>query len=135
MSLNRFVHACRAGLTVLYTGFCGVLALPAVAGEPYCDVTETCQGTNDNCTPATGRLQIDVQPNGKALVRFDDRAPLESAVLDMNGQIILIFHNDAQEHQLRISDTGRFNYLISTPDPEAAKGMDQVLYRGQCVEG
>ncbi|MCA0873399.1 hypothetical protein LCL97_21415 [Seohaeicola saemankumensis] len=122
-------------MTVLYIGSLGLLPGPAVAGEPYCDVTETCQGTSDNCAPSTGRLQIDVQPDGKALVRFDDRAPLQSAVLDMNGQIILIFHNGSQEHQLRISDSGRFNYLISTPDPEAAKGMDQVLYRGQCVEG
>ncbi len=122
-------------MTVLYIGSQGFLAGPALAGEPYCEVTESCRGANDNCAPSTGRLRIDVQPDGKALVRFDDRTPLESAVLDMNAQIILIFHNDTQEHQLQISDTGRFNYLISAPDREAAKGVDQVLYRGQCAEG
>lgn len=111
------------------------LGTAANAGVPFCNVSELCTGSNDNCSPAEGRLQIDVQPTGKALVRLNDDPPLESAVLDMNGQIILIFHDGPKEHQLRISNTGTFNYLISSPDPQAAKGKDQVLYRGQCVEG
>lgn len=132
MSLVRFVQAQIAGLSVLYIG---LSALPATAAEPFCTVQETCAQTNDNCHPAEGRLTIDVLPSGKASVVLNDAPPLESAILDMGGKIILIFHDGPAEHQLRIEGDGQFNYLISTPDTEAPNGKDQVLYRGQCVEG
>ena len=107
----------------------------AKAAEPYCNVLETCTQTSDNCQPAEGMLKIDMQPSGKALVMPNDRPPLESAILNMSGQIILLFTDGTDEHELRINGDGKFNYLISIADPDAPKGKDQVLYRGQCVEG
>lgn len=107
----------------------------AMASEPYCDISETCLETRDNCAPATGTLKMQVQPSGKALVTLKDSAPLESTILDLNGVIVLIFHDQEDEHQLRISQDGKFNYLITKTDPTAHNGKDQVLYRGQCVEG
>lgn len=115
---------------------CAAMAVsPATAGTPYCQIEEVCRGTNDNCAPEGGRVTIDVLPSGKAQVTLRDRAPLESTILDMNGMIMLIFHDDRIEHQLRINPEGSFHYLVSTPDPDAPKGKDQVMYRGQCVEG
>lgn len=119
----------------------GVLALallaapPALAGGPTCPVTETCKQTNDNCQPAEGMLVLALQPDGKVEVRLNDNPPLTSTVLQMNGQTILIFWNNGEEHQLRLAADGKFNYLISIPDESAPKGKDQTLYRGQCVEG
>ncbi len=110
-------------------------AAPALAGVPACPVTETCKGSNDNCRPAEGMLVLALQPDGKVEVRLDDAPPRLSTVLQMSGQTILIFGDDGEEHQLRLAEDGRFNYLISIPDPGAPKGKDQTLYRGQCVEG
>ena len=108
---------------------------PAVAGAPSCPVTETCKHSNDNCQPAEGMLVLALQDDGKVEVRLNDNPPLLSTVLQMSGQTILIFGPDGEEHQLRLASDGKFNYLISIPDKGAPKGKDQILYRGQCVEG
>lgn len=111
-------------------------ATPALAAEPYCLVEETCTETSDNCQPAEGRLEMRMQPGGKALVVLDDREGLEATPLVMGKMIQMIFSGpDKTQHQLRIGPDGRFNYLINTPNPDAWKGKDQVLFRGQCVEG
>ncbi len=135
MSLVRFVHPRSRGLAVLYIGFLGLGAPIAMAGEPYRDVTGTCLEIGDTCTPATGILKMQVQPSGKALVTLNDTAALESTVLDQNGVTVLFFHDEADEHQVRISQDVTFDDPITKPDPAAHNGKDQVLYRGQCVEG
>ncbi len=108
---------------------------PAVAGAPTCPVREICKHSNDNCQPAEGMLILALQPSGKVEVRLNDDPPLESTVLQMNGQTILLFGRDREEHQLRLAADGTFNYLISIPDADAPRGKDQTLYRGQCLEG
>lgn len=128
----RFRQAAACGTVGPLAGLAPVAAL---AGTPYCQIEQACRGTSDNCTPEGGRVTIDVLPSGKAAVTLRDRAPLESTILDMNGLIMLICHDDRTEHQLRINPEGSFTYLISVPDPDAPKGKDQVMYRGQCVEG
>lgn len=127
--MARSAYAAIAGMAVLLS------AAAALAGAPFCQVEATCTETSDNCVAAEGRLQIDVLPSGKASVLLNDHAPLESTILDMNGMIMLIFHDGKDEHQLRIQPDGKFNYLISKPDPDAFNGKNQILYRGQCVEG
>lgn len=109
--------------------------LPGLAGAPYCAVEEICKHTNDNCQPAEGRLVMRLLPSGKAEVQLDDGPAHESTVLQMQGKTLLIFRVEGEEHQLRLEADGKFNYLISIPDPDAPKGKDQTLYRGQCVEG
>jgi hypothetical protein len=121
-------------LTLIFPLLC-LTALPAVAAEPFCNVEETCTVHKDNCEPAKGRLTIKVQPSGKGLIALDGNAPVEATILQMNGKTMLISTNDGEEHQLRISDDGGFNYLITTPDTEAETGRSQIMYRGQCVEG
>lgn len=110
-------------------------AQPAFAAEPFCKVEETCTVHKDNCEPATGRLTIKVQPSGKGVITLDGTAPVEATILQMNGKTMLISTDDGEEHQLRISDDGSFNYLITTPDTDAQIGRSQIMYRGQCVEG
>ncbi len=130
-------HAARLGATAGAAATALAVATPpaAMAAEPYCNVQETCSQTSDNCQPAEGLLKVDVLPSGKASVRLTDRPALESTILEMGGQIILLFTDGTDEHELRIAGDGKFNYLISTADRDAPKGKDQVLYRGQCVEG
>ncbi len=115
----------------------GLTALPglALAGAPSCPVSETCKGSNDNCQPAEGLLTLTLLPTGKAQVQLNDASPHESTVLQLNGQTVLIFGENGEEHQLRLDAEGKFNYLITIPDADAPKGRDQTLYRGQCVEG
>jgi hypothetical protein len=108
---------------------------PALAADPTCPVAETCKHSNDNCQPAEGMLLLRLLPSGKVEVRLNDNAPQEATVLQMTGQTIMLFGSDGEEHQLRLAPDGKFNYLISIPDPSAPEGKDQTLYRGQCVEG
>lgn len=110
-------------------------ALPAFAAEPYCQIEETCTLHKDNCQSADGRLTIKIQPDGKGRIQLDGRDPVDSTILQMNGKTMLITTNDGEEHQLRISKDGAFNYLITTPDDTADKGKRQIMYRGTCVEG
>ncbi len=112
-----------------------LLPAAAQAGAPYCPVSEICHGTNDNCTPAEGMLILKLLPSGKAEITLDDRPPLQSTVLQMQGRTLMIFSHAGEEHQLRLDGDGRFNYLISIPDAAAPKGKNQTLYRGTCVEG
>ncbi len=112
-----------------------VLAGPALADAPTCPVSEICRHANDNCQPAEGLLILALQPSGKVEVRLNDNPPLTSTVLQMNGQTILLFGEDGEEHQLRLAADGKFNYLITIPDADAPRGKDQTLYRGQCLEG
>lgn len=113
-----------------------LLASPVIAAEPYCLVQESCIETSDNCQPAEGRLEMRVQDSGKALVYLNDAEPLEATPLMMGQMVQMIFAGpDRSQHQLRIAPDGKFNYLIDTPNPEAHKGKDQILYRGQCQEG
>ena len=111
-------------------------ASPLFAAEPYCLVQETCTETSDNCQPAEGRLEMKMHGTGKAMVHLNDAAPLEATPLMMGEMVQMIFAGpDKSQHQMRIAPDGKFNYLINTPNLDAPKGKDQVLYRGQCHEG
>lgn len=117
------------------------LAMPrtALAGEPYCAIEETCTITSDNCVPAEGRVVLRVQPGAqvtKATIILNGENMGSGSVLGLHNVTAIMFtSDDGVENQLRIQESGRFNYLVSRPDPEAHKGKDQILYRGQCVEG
>ena len=112
----------------------GLLSAPALA-EPKCLVEETCAGTSDNCEPAEGVVVITALDAYKATLQLNDGPVHESTYLSLNRVLALIFVVQGVEHQLRIQENGSFNYLISTPNPDAPKGKDQILYRGTCVEG
>lgn len=125
-------------LRVLTLGALSGAPALALAGEPTCPITEICRETRDNCAPAEGMLTLRYLPeNGKVEVRLDDNPPLQSTILNLSGQTVLIFGEDGEEHQLRIAPDGTFNYLVTIPEPDNTDDFDrrkQTLYRGQCVE-
>lgn len=107
----------------------------ATAGDPSCPIDEMCKYSNDNCHPAEGVVHLTLRPDGKAEVQLNDEAPLVSTVLQMSGMTILLFHDGQENHQLRIQADGKFNYLITAPDPNAPRGREVTMYRGTCIEG
>lgn len=120
------------GLLVIAAGVPGA----AMAGDPYCAIEETCTVTSDNCVPADGRLVFEALQGGKARVVLDDEVMGEAAILSMSSMTTLMFTTEAGvQNQVRIQQSGAFTYLVSKPDAAAFNGKDQVLYRGQCVEG
>lgn len=111
---------------------------PALAGAPTCPVTETCKHSNDNCQPAAGLVvlkMLEADPVLKVAVTLDEAAPVETTAVQDPKYTTLMAMIDGTEHQFRLQPDGTFNYLITTPDPDAPGGHDQTLYRGQCVEG
>lgn len=109
---------------------------PLMAAEPYCAVEKTCVGIPEECQEASGRLVITALDAYKATVQLDDGPVHESAYLNLNKVLTLIFRDGDIEHQLRIQDSdGSFNYVIATPDPEGRFGKDRFVYHGTCVEG
>ena len=120
-----------------------LLPLPALAddttGEPYCAVEETCTVTSDNCQPAEGRIKLHLHAAENvtmATILLNDENMGTGSVLGLHNVTAIMFTTeDGVENQMRIQENGRFNYLVSRPDPDAHKGKDQILYRGQCVEG
>ncbi|MDU8926908.1 hypothetical protein RXV86_05890 [Alisedimentitalea sp. MJ-SS2] len=116
-----------------------LLPLPALAAEPYCQVEETCTVTSDNCQPAEGRIMLHLHAAEnvtKATILLDGERMGTGSVLGLHNVTAIMFTTeDGIENQMRIQENGRFNYLVSRPDAQAHKGKDQMLYRGQCVEG
>jgi|GEM_PF-6786947 len=114
------------------------VAAPALAGAPTCPVTETCKHSNDNCQPAEGLVVLKVleaDPVLKVAVTLNDALPVETIAVQDPKYTTLMAMIDGTEHQFRLQPDGTFNYLITTPDPDAPGGHDQTLYRGQCLEG
>lgn len=116
-------------------GMMTALPFAAQAAEPYCLVEKTCVGSNDNCTPAEGKLVVTRVSAYRATMQLDDRAPVEGIILDHKVVTTVIGDLDDTKYQLRLSPDGVFNLLIETKNPEAWKGKDQILFRGRCVEG
>lgn len=107
----------------------------AQASEPYCVVEETCITTGDNCTPAEGRLDVRRVSQYRAEMVLNDRPAVEGIILDHKAITTVLGDLDGVHYQLRIQPDGTFNYLVETPNSEAWKGKDQVLFRGHCIEG
>ena len=126
-------------LRMRLAGLLGVALIwagPALAAEPYCQIEQTCLDTPDNCAPAEGRVMLEVLQDGKAQVRVNGEVMGAGAILSMSKVTMLIFTTgDGVQNQVRIQEDGAFTYLISKPDAAAFNGKDQILYRGQCVEG
>ncbi len=113
-------------------------AAPALAGAPTCPVTETCKHSNDNCQPTEGLVvleMLEADPVLKVAVTLNDAPAVETIAVQDPKYTTLMAMIDGTEHQFRLQPDGTFNYLITTPDPDAPGGHDQTLYRGQCLEG